>query len=89
MNYNSTKIYHTKNKITQYTWITFTEFYNLGDLKNIFIENNDGFGWKDTFSYNPNGEVLFISQDHKSYKGIWFVLNNIRITILEKECVQV
>lgn len=89
MNYSSTKIYHSKNKINSYTWITFTEFYNLGDLKNIFIENNSGFGWKDTFSYNPNGEVLFISEDHKSYKGIWFILNNIRITILERDYVQV
>lgn len=83
MDYSRTQYYYTKNKINKYTWITFAEFYNLRNLKDVFIENNYGFGWDDTLLYKQDGEVLFINKRHEAYKGIWFILNDIRIVILE------
>lgn len=43
-----------------------------------------GYGWKDKFGINPNGEAFYIDWAGNIYRGIWFETSQKRIAIFKK-----
>lgn len=75
--------YYFCDEININTWIGFTEGVHNNNLK-LFKEIR-GYGWKDIFSFHPNGKAYYISEHGFKYKGVWFMLDETRIGIFKYE----
>lgn len=73
--------YFTKN-IEPNTWEDFIMHYQARTTHRNY-RLITGYGWKDTFGYNCNGEALYIDEHGYKYKGIWFEIGEKRISIFE------
>jgi len=66
--------------INEYTWKDFLIQMNKRKIEE-FYQLIEGCGWKDNFSFNPNGEAFYVSAIGKQYKGIWFETTTTKIAI--------
>ena len=68
--------------INEYTWKDFLTL-DSGDAETFdkYYRVLTGYGWKDKFAFNPNGEAMYINADGIKYSGIWFKMNKKRIAV--------
>ena len=74
--------YYFCETVNSSTWIDFLiQEHNKTLNKNY--KPLGSYGWKDKLGFNPNGEAIFINEEGKIYRGIWFETDNRKITIFK------
>jgi len=71
--------------VNEYTWKHFLTLASSdAETFDKYYKVLTGYGWKDKFAFNPNGEAMYISADGIEYSGIWLEMNNKRIAVFYK-----
>ena len=73
--------------VNEYTWKHFMTLDSSDDAEifDKYYSVLTGYGWKDKFAFNPNGEAIYISADGIEYSGIWFETDKKRIAVFRTE----
>jgi len=76
------KEYYFCTDVNESTWRHFTE-QEYNNTLSQYYRKITGYGWKDKFAFNYNGDAFYISEQGKEYKGVWFEVNNRRIAVFD------
>lgn len=68
--------------VNENTWEDFLIHVSKGDLNNHY-QKITGYGWRDTFRLNYNGDALYIDEKGNKYKGVWFDSDNKRVAVYQ------
>lgn len=75
--------YYFCNLIDEDTWKDFLIQDHKGVLLPLY-QIITGYGWKDKFGFNPDGNAFYIREDGSRYYGIWFETGSKKIAIFKR-----
>lgn len=74
--------YYFSKNVNSDTWEHFLAQEQKGNLilQNFYNKIKE-YGWKDKFGFNSDGKAIYISEQGKVYKGIWFEVGERRVAV--------